>query len=141
MAEYDQQRFSPPDAVTESRSVERKTKGDKTVADRRKIKNVDAFVSRCKSILCLIVFITRVLFQTRAEMFYEECMDNAGIKNYPPLKGNIKDIKTAVLWKKKDSTFEPDFCAQKLDSNPWIVQPFQRYEEIRVEDLVKKHKN
>ena len=35
----------------------------------RKIKNVDAFVSRCKSILCLIVFITRVLFQT---MFYEK---------------------------------------------------------------------
>ena len=43
------------------------------------------------------------------------------LKNYPPLKGNIKKIKTAVLWKKKDSTFEPDFCAQKLDSNPWIV--------------------
>ena len=63
------------------------------------------------------------------------------LKNYPPLKGSIKNIKTAVLWKKKDSTFEPDFCAQKLDSNPWIVQPFERYEEIRVEDLVKKHKN
>ena len=63
------------------------------------------------------------------------------LKKYPPLKGKIKNIKTAVLWKKKDSTFEPDFCAQKLDSNPWIVQPFERYEEIRVEDLVKKHKN
>tara|TARA_Y100000768_G_C23933847_1_gene661549 strand:+ start:513 stop:1037 length:525 start_codon:yes stop_codon:yes gene_type:complete len=61
------------------------------------------------------------------------------LKKYPPLKGNIKDIKTAVLWKKKDSTFQPDFCAQKLDGNPWIVQPFERYEEIRVEDLVKKH--
>ena len=61
------------------------------------------------------------------------------LKNYPPLKGNIKDIKTAVLWKKKDSTFEPDFCAQKLNGNPWIVQPFERYEEIRVEDLIKKH--
>ena len=52
---------------------------------------------------------------------------------------NIKDIKTAVLWKKKDSTFEPDYCAQKLNSNPWIVQPFEKYEEVRVEDLVKKH--
>ena len=61
------------------------------------------------------------------------------LKNYAPLKGNIKNIKTAVLWKKKDSTFEPDFCAQKLDSNPWIVQPFERYEEVRVEDLIKKH--
>ena len=63
------------------------------------------------------------------------------LKNYPPLKGKINQIKTAVLWKKKDSTFEPNFCAQKLDSNPWIVQPFERYEEIRVEDLIKKHKS
>ena len=63
------------------------------------------------------------------------------LKNYHPLKGKIKDIKTAVLWKKKDSTFNPDFCAQKLDSNPWIVQPFERYEEIRIDDLIKKHNN
>ncbi len=62
------------------------------------------------------------------------------LKRYPPLKEKIKIIKTAVLWKKKDSTFEPDFCAQKLKSNPWIVQPFERYEEIRVEELIKKHK-
>ena len=62
------------------------------------------------------------------------------LKNYPPLKGKIKDIKTAVLWKKKDSTFEPDFCAQKLKTNPWIVQPFERYEEIKISDLIKKHK-
>ena len=61
------------------------------------------------------------------------------LKKYPVLKGNIEEIKTAVLWKKKDSTFEPDFCAQKLDSNPWIVQPFEHYEEMRVEDLIKKH--
>ena len=61
------------------------------------------------------------------------------LKKYPPLIGNIKSIKTAVLWKKRDSTFEPDYCAQKLDSNPWIVQPFENYEEVRVEDLIKKH--
>ena len=62
------------------------------------------------------------------------------LKKYPPLKGKIKDIKTAVLWKKKDSTFEPDFCAQKLKDNPWIVQPFEKYEEIRIEDLKKNQK-
>ena len=49
------------------------------------------------------------------------------------LKGKIKDIKTAVLWRKKDSSFLPDFCAEKLKSNPWIVQPFERYEEIGIE--------
>ena len=59
--------------------------------------------------------------------------------NYQAIQ-NIESIKTAVLWKKKDSTFEPDYCAQRLDSNPWIVQPFENYEEVRIEDLVKKHK-
>ena len=61
------------------------------------------------------------------------------LHNYPSIK-NIESIKTAVLWKKKDSTFEPDYCAQRLESNPWIVQPFENYEEVRIEDLVKKHK-
>ena len=61
------------------------------------------------------------------------------LKKYPPLKDKIREIKTAVLWKKADSTFEPDFCAQRLKDNPWIVQPFEKYEEIRVEDLKKNH--
>ena len=60
------------------------------------------------------------------------------LHNYPSIK-NIESIKTAVLWKKKDSTFEPDYCAQRLDSNPWIVQPFENYEEVNIKDLVKKH--
>ncbi len=62
------------------------------------------------------------------------------LKKYPPLKGKIKSIKTAILWKKKKSTFEPDYCATKLSGDPWIVQPFEKYEEIRVEDLRKKYK-
>ena len=62
------------------------------------------------------------------------------LKKYPPLKGNIKEIKTAVLWKKKDSTFEPDFCAQRLDSNPWIVQPFEHYEELSIDKIISKQK-
>ena len=57
---------------------------------------------------------------------------------YPSIK-NIESIKTAVLWKKKDSTYEPDYCAQRLDSNPWIVQPFEHYEEVKIQDLIKKH--
>jgi hypoxanthine phosphoribosyltransferase len=62
------------------------------------------------------------------------------LKKYPPIKDNIESIKTAVLWKKADSTFEPDFCAERLNNNPWIVQPFENYEEVRIEDLVRKHK-
>ena len=63
------------------------------------------------------------------------------LKNYEPLKGKIKNIKTAILWKKKKSIFEPDYCAVKLSNDPWIVQPFEKYEEIRIETLRKKHKS
>jgi|TARA_B100000929_G_C15276366_1_gene341966 hypothetical protein len=62
------------------------------------------------------------------------------LKKYPPLQGKIKSIKTAILWKKAKSTFNSDFCAVKLKDNPWIVQPFEKYEEIRAEQLKEKYK-
>ena len=61
------------------------------------------------------------------------------LKQYGPIKNKIEDIKTATLWKKKKSTFDPDYCAVKLPDNPWIVQPFEVYEEIKIEDIIKKH--
>ena len=61
------------------------------------------------------------------------------LKKYKPIKDKIEYIKTATLWKKKKSTFDPDYCAVKLPDNPWIVQPFEVYEEIRIEDIKKKH--
>tara|TARA_A100000164_G_C21782749_1_gene711819 strand:+ start:121 stop:648 length:528 start_codon:yes stop_codon:yes gene_type:complete len=62
------------------------------------------------------------------------------LKKYPPLKDKIKDIRTAILWKKKQSIFEADYCAIKLSDNPWIVQPFEKYEEVRIEQLKEKYK-
>ena len=61
------------------------------------------------------------------------------LKNYKSLKGKIKQIKTAVLWKKADSTFEPDFCPVKLDSDPWIVQPTEHYEELTISEIIKRN--
>ena len=57
------------------------------------------------------------------------------LKNYGPTKEFIKEIKTACLWKKKSSSFEPDFCPVKLDSDPWIVQPTEHYEELSIEKI------
>ncbi len=62
------------------------------------------------------------------------------LKNYGPTKNFIKEVKTACLWKKKSSTFEPDFCSVRLDSDPWIVQPTEHYEELSIEDIIKKNK-
>ena len=61
------------------------------------------------------------------------------LKNYGPTKNYIKEVKTACLWKKKSSSFEPDFCPVRLDSDPWIVQPTEHYEELSIEEIIKKN--
>ena len=62
------------------------------------------------------------------------------LKNYGPTKNFIHEVKTACLWKKKSSTFEPDFCSVRLEYDPWIVQPTEHYEELSIEDIVLKNK-
>ena len=62
------------------------------------------------------------------------------LKNYGPTKDFINEVKTACLWKKKSSKFEPDFCPIRLDSDPWIVQPTEHYEELSIDEIVKKNK-
>ena len=62
------------------------------------------------------------------------------LKKYEPIKAYIKEVKTACLWKKKSSTFEPDFCPVKLHSDPWIVQPTEHYEELSMEEIIKMNK-
>ena len=61
------------------------------------------------------------------------------LKNYGPTKKFIKEVKTACLWKKKSSSFEPDFCPVRLDSDPWIVQPTEHYEELTIDEIMKRN--
>ena len=61
------------------------------------------------------------------------------LKNYGPTKDYIKEVKTACLWKKKSSTFEPDICPIRLDTEPWIVQPTEHYEELSIEEIIKRN--
>ena len=62
------------------------------------------------------------------------------LKKYEPVKNYIKDIKTACLWKKKSSKFNPDYCPVMLDSDPWIVQPTEHYEELSIDEIISKQK-
>ena len=62
------------------------------------------------------------------------------LKKYEPVKNYIKDIKTACLWKKKSSKFNPDYCPVMLDSDPWIVQPTEHYEEQSIDKIILKQK-
>ncbi len=48
----------------------------------------------------------------------------------------IDDIKTAVLWYKACSVIKPDYYVDYLETNPWIHQPFEKYEEMTIDALV-----
>lgn len=38
---------------------------------------------------------------------------------------DVAQLKTAVVWVKPSSCFKPDFAAEYLESDVWIVQPFE----------------
>ena len=62
------------------------------------------------------------------------------LKTYGPVKDYIKEIKTACLWKKSKSTFDPDFCSVRLKTSPWLLQPFEHpFEQLTIKDLQKKY--
>ena len=62
------------------------------------------------------------------------------LKKYEPTKNFIKEVKTACLWKKKSSSFEPDFCPVKLETDPWIVQPTEHYEELSIKEIIERNR-
>ena len=50
----------------------------------------------------------------------------------------ITELKTGVLWFKAHSCIAPDFYVQKLETNPWIHQPFENYDTLRPEALANR---
>lgn len=48
---------------------------------------------------------------------------------------HVSEIRSAVLWSKGHSVITPDFVVENLPHNPWIHQPFERYDTMRFEDL------
>lgn len=47
----------------------------------------------------------------------------------------IEEIRTAVVWYKDCSVIAPDYYVDHLPENPWIHQPFERYEQITPAEL------
>lgn len=48
---------------------------------------------------------------------------------------HLKDVRTAVIWKKGVSMFNPDFFVEYLPNSPWIHQPFENYDTTRPHQL------
>jgi len=47
----------------------------------------------------------------------------------------ITEMRSAVLWWKGHSKATPDYYIDKLDTNPWIHQPFEDYDSLRPQQL------
>ena len=47
----------------------------------------------------------------------------------------IKEIRTGVIWYKGCSQIKPDYYVDYLPDNPWIHQPFERYERVTPQEL------
>lgn len=54
--------------------------------------------------------------------------------NYSP----ITELRSAVIWTKALSVFEPDYSVEFLATNPWIHQPFETYDSLSPDDLIQK---
>lgn len=50
----------------------------------------------------------------------------------------ITEIRVAVLWHKSHSVLKPDWAVQYLDNNPWIHQPFEVYDNMGTEELIRR---
>jgi hypoxanthine phosphoribosyltransferase len=42
----------------------------------------------------------------------------------------ITELRTAVLWWKARSVFQPDYWVEYLPDSPWIRQPFEMYDKL-----------
>ena len=52
----------------------------------------------------------------------------------------ISELRSAVIWTKAMSTFTPDYSVEFLNTNPWIHQPFEGYDNLDPEKLLQKWK-
>ena len=51
---------------------------------------------------------------------------------------HISDLRTAVIWYKSVSVKIPDYYVDYLPDNPWIYQPFEKYEKASISGLSKE---
>ena len=47
----------------------------------------------------------------------------------------ITELRSAVIWQKAISTFAPEYIVEFLPTSPWIHQPFEKYDGMKLEDL------
>ncbi len=52
------------------------------------------------------------------------------VKHLKKTQPKITEVRVAVIWVKANSVFRPDYSVVNYDSNPWIHQPFEEYDDL-----------
>ena len=47
----------------------------------------------------------------------------------------ITELRSAVIWTKAVSSYQPDYTVEHLPTSPWIHQPFEEYDGLRPDVL------
>ncbi|MEY2730566.1 MAG: phosphoribosyltransferase [Betaproteobacteria bacterium] len=50
----------------------------------------------------------------------------------------ITELRSAVIWTKAVSSYQPDYTVEHLPTSPWIHQPFEEYDGLRPDALVRR---
>ncbi|MBH1986056.1 MAG: phosphoribosyltransferase [Burkholderiales bacterium] len=50
----------------------------------------------------------------------------------------IEELRSAVIWVKGVSSYTPDYHVEMLPTSPWIHQPFEEYDSLRPDALLKR---
>jgi hypoxanthine phosphoribosyltransferase len=50
----------------------------------------------------------------------------------------ISELRSAVIWTKAVSTYQPDYTVEHLPTSPWIHQPFEEYDGLRPDALLQR---
>ena len=50
----------------------------------------------------------------------------------------IEELRTAVIWYKAASVFRPDYYVRYLPENPWIHQPFEPWDRMSPDSLLRR---
>lgn len=58
---------------------------------------------------------------------------------YDHHSGEVEEIRSAVIWYKASSVMTPDYYVDYLPHNPWIHQPFERYEQLTPAQLAEQY--
>ena len=51
---------------------------------------------------------------------------------------SIAALRSAVIWLKGVSSYQPDYYVEMLPTSPWIHQPFEEYDDMRPDRLARK---